>query len=133
MRITLLPDTAYGVASYTKGEVLLEQLKYIIGESAFEKGMLAYYNTWKFKHPNPIDFFRVMENTSGLELDWFKEYFVNTTHTIDYELESYKGKTITLKEDRQINDAIRYLYKKERWKRSAFLYTFGPNARRKTE
>ncbi|HQV66609.1 MAG TPA: M1 family metallopeptidase [Saprospiraceae bacterium] len=92
-----ITNTAYGVASYTKGEVLLEQLRYIIGESAFDKGMLAYYSTWKFKHPNPNDFFRVMEKTSGLELDWFKEYFVHTTHTIDYELESYKGKTITFK------------------------------------
>ena len=33
----------------------------------------------------------------GRNSDWSKEYFVNTTHTIDYELESYKGKTITLK------------------------------------
>lgn len=34
-----ITNTAYGVASYTKGEVLLEQLRYIIGESAFDKGI----------------------------------------------------------------------------------------------
>jgi hypothetical protein len=91
-----MTNTAYGVASYTKGEVLLEQLRYIIGEKAFDEGMLAYFNTWKFKHPNPNDFFRVMEKVSGLELDWFKEYFVHTTHTIDYALGEMKGKTLII-------------------------------------
>jgi hypothetical protein len=85
------------VASYTRGEVLLEQLRYIIGEAAFDKGMLLYFNTWKFKHPNTNDFFRVMEKASGLELDWFKEYFVHTTHTIDYALEEMSGKTLILR------------------------------------
>jgi hypothetical protein len=32
-----------------------------------------------------------MEKNSGLELDWFKEYFVNTTHTIDYGIKSVSG------------------------------------------
>ncbi|MBK9735253.1 MAG: M1 family metallopeptidase [Saprospiraceae bacterium] len=95
-------NTAYGVASYTKGEVLLEELRYIIGEHAFDKGMLRYYDTWKFKHPNTNDFFRIMEKTSGLELDWFKEYFVNTTHTIDYAIEDMKGKSLILRREGKI-------------------------------
>ncbi|HFC00357.1 MAG TPA: M1 family peptidase, partial [Phaeodactylibacter sp.] len=60
---------AYGVASYVKGAIFLHQLQYIIGQEAFDKGMLEYYNTWKFKHPNSNDFIRVMEKVSGLELD----------------------------------------------------------------
>lgn len=82
-------NSAYGVGSYTKGEVFLEQLRYIIGESAFDRTMLRYYNTWKFKHPNANDFVRCAEKESGLELDWFKEYFVNTTHTVDYDVEDF--------------------------------------------
>ena len=46
--------------------------------------MLHYFEEWKFKHPNANDFIRVMEKESGLELDWYREYWVNTTHTIDY-------------------------------------------------
>lgn len=90
-------NTAYGVASYTKGEVLLEQIRYIIGEQAFDRGMKLYYTTWKSKHPNANDFFRIMERTSGLELDWFKEYFVHTTHTIDYDIDDMKGKSLIIK------------------------------------
>ncbi len=80
-------NQAYGVGAYTKGSVFLEQIKYIIGEEDYDKGMLRYYHDWKFKHPNPNDFIRVMEKVSGLELDWFKEYFVYTTRTIDYSIE----------------------------------------------
>ncbi len=90
-------NTAYGVASYTKGEVFLEQLRYIIGTEAFDKGMLRYFDVWKFKHPNPNDFIRIMEKVSGLELDWFKEYFVHTTHTIDYSIDKVERNIITLR------------------------------------
>ena len=92
-----MTNAAYNVASYVKGAVFLEQLKYIIGETDFNKGMLLYYNTWKFKHPNPNDFIRIMEKVSGMELDWFKEYFVNTTQTIDYDLEELRGTELIIK------------------------------------
>ncbi|MCB0522711.1 MAG: M1 family metallopeptidase [Lewinellaceae bacterium] len=81
-------NSAYGVAAYTKGHVFLTQLEYILGKPAFDRAMLRYFNTWKFKHPNANDFIRVMEKESGLELDWFKEYFVYTTKTIDYAVAS---------------------------------------------
>ena len=84
-------NTAYGAGSYTKGSVFLKQLEYIIGQEAFDKTMLRYFNEWKFKHPNTNDFIRVAEKQSGLELDWFKEYFINSTHTIDYGIAEVNG------------------------------------------
>lgn len=83
-------NRAYSVASYVKGSIFLHQLGYVIGRKNLDKGMKIYYDTWKFKHPNPNDFIRVMEKISGLELDWYKEYFVNTTHTIDYAIKNVK-------------------------------------------
>ena len=79
-------NTAYGTAAYTKGGIFLRQLEYIIGEEAFASGMLRYFNTWKFKHPNPNDFIRIMEKESGMELDWYKEYWINSTHHPDYAI-----------------------------------------------
>ncbi len=88
---------AYGMASYVKGSVFLHQLESVIGKKAFDEGMLKYYDTWKFKHPNTNDFMRVMEKVSGLELDWYKEHWVNSINTIDYGIKSVedmgKGKT----------------------------------------
>ena len=77
---------AYGRAAYSKGATFLSQLGYVIGEENLKAGLLKYFDTWKFKHPNSNDFIRIMEKQSGLELDWYKEYFVNTTHQIDYAI-----------------------------------------------
>ena len=81
-------NTSYGTAAYSKGAVFLHQLEYVIGKEAFDQGMLDYFETWKFKHPNSNDFVRVMEKASDLELDWYREYFVNTTHQIDYGIDT---------------------------------------------
>ena len=79
---------AYSIASYSKGEMFLEQLGYIVGAEVRDKVLLEYYRLWRFKHPNPGDFVRVAEKVSGLQLDWFKEYWVSTTKTIDYGIDS---------------------------------------------
>ena len=79
---------AYSIDAYSKGEVFLEQLGYIIGAQARDKVLLDYYNAWKFKHPNPNDFIRIAENVSKIELDWYQMYWVNTTKTIDYAIDS---------------------------------------------
>jgi aminopeptidase N len=62
----------------------MEQLGYIVGADTRDKILHAYFNTWKFKHPNPNDFIRIAEKISGLELDWYKEYWIYSTKTIDY-------------------------------------------------
>ena len=79
-------NAAYSVGSYVNGSVFLQQLEYVIGKQNFDRGMLRYYNEWKFKHPNANDFIRIMEKEAGLELDWYREYMVNTTNTIDYSI-----------------------------------------------
>ena len=77
---------AYSNAAYSKGATFLGVLGYIVGDSVRDVIMMNYYNTWKFKHPNANDFIRVAEKTSGIQLQWFKEYWVNSTKTIDYGL-----------------------------------------------
>jgi hypothetical protein len=81
-------NRAYGTAAYAMGTVFLNQLKYIIGTDVFYKAMRSYYSTWKFKHPEPNDFIRVMEKQSGLQLNWYMNYWVNTTKRIDYAIKS---------------------------------------------
>ncbi len=81
-------NLAYNLGSYSKGCVFLHQLEYVIGKENLAAGLLRYFDTWKFKHPNPNDFIRVMEKQSGLELDWYKEDFVHTTNYVDYAVDS---------------------------------------------
>ena len=79
---------AYSSAAYNKGAVFMEQLGYIIGAPARDRVLLEYYRQWRFKHPNPNDFVRIAEKESGLQLDWYRMYWVNTTKTIDYGVDS---------------------------------------------
>lgn len=81
---------AYGQAAYSKGGVWYEQLSYIIGNENMDKFLLEYYKQWHFKHPNPNDFIRVAEEVSGLELQWYNQYWIGTTKTIDYGIGDIK-------------------------------------------
>lgn len=85
-------NMVYGSNSYSKGAVFLMQLGYIVGEPTLMRGMNRYYNEWMYKHPTPIDFKRIMEKESGLELDWYFEQFVETTNTIDYSISEVTAK-----------------------------------------
>ncbi|MGF2413029.1 M1 family metallopeptidase [Ferruginibacter sp.] len=79
---------AYSTAAYSKGEVFMEQLGYIIGATVRDKLLLEYYKQWRFKHPNSNDLIQVAEKMSGIKLDWYKEYFCSTTKTINYAIDS---------------------------------------------
>ncbi|MDH5380030.1 MAG: M1 family metallopeptidase [Cyclobacteriaceae bacterium] len=91
-----LTNAGYSSNAYSKGAVFLHQLSYIIGEENLMTGMRRYFNEWQFKHPTPNDLIRIMEKVSGLELDWYREHFINSINTIDYSIESItekEGKT----------------------------------------
>jgi len=78
---------AYGTASYSKGVVILDQLSHIVGQEAVDKSLKRYFNEWSYKHPTASDFKRIVEKESGIELDWYFEYFINSTKTIDYAID----------------------------------------------
>jgi hypothetical protein len=84
-------NAAYGAGTYTKGAVFVEQLAYIIGAENFQKGLKRLWEEWKFKHPTGIDVVRVMEKVSGLELDWYYDYFIASIKTIDYGVKQVEG------------------------------------------
>lgn len=89
-------NMAYSINAYSKGEVFLAQLGYVIGEENLAKTIKKYFDDFSFKHPRPIDIIRSAEKVTGLELDWYLTDFGQTTNTIDYGIKSVEGKNITL-------------------------------------
>jgi len=89
-------NTAFVIGSYTKGRMFLSQLNYIIGEKNVQKTIKKYFNDFKFKHPTPNDLKRTAEKVSGIQLDWYLNEWIETTHTIDYAIANVEDKTITL-------------------------------------
>lgn len=81
-------NLAYNTNAYYKGAIFLRQLGYIVGEKNIDKILLEYYKQWRYKHPNANDFVRVAEKVSSMQLQWYKEYMLNTIKTIDYGIDS---------------------------------------------
>jgi hypothetical protein len=74
----------YSISSYSKGDVFLAQLGYLIGQENLRKTMKRFYADFKFKHPTPNDIKRTAERVSGAHLDWYLTDWTQTTNTIDY-------------------------------------------------
>lgn len=89
-------NTAYGIASYSKGNIFLSQLEYVIGEENVAKTLKKYFNDFAFKHPTPNDIKRTAEKVSGIHLDWYLNEWAQTTHTIDYGVKEVNNNQITL-------------------------------------
>jgi hypothetical protein len=93
-------NMAYGISAYSKGEVFLAQLGYVIGVENLMKTLKRFYNDYKFTHPTPNDFKRTAEKISGANLDWYLVDWAQTTNTIDYSIKSVteesNGSKITL-------------------------------------
>lgn len=77
-------NRSYSVSSYSKGELFLSQLIYLIGEDNLMKTLRRFYDEFKFKHPTPNDIKRTAERISGAHLDWYLTDWTQTTNTIDY-------------------------------------------------
>ncbi len=89
-------NRVYSITSYSKGDVFLAQLGYLIGKENVLKTLKKYYNEFKFKHPTPNDIKRTAERISGANLDWYLTDWTKTTNTIDYAIKSVADNVITL-------------------------------------
>ena len=72
----------FGANAYGKPTLALNILRdTIMGRELFDFALKEYSKTWMFKHPTPSDFFRIMENASGVDLDWFwRGWFFTNDH-----------------------------------------------------
>lgn len=80
-----------GMNSYRKPAVGLTILREtILGRELFDRAFKEYARTWKFKHPQPADFFRLMEDASGVDLSWFWRGWFFTTEHVDMAIENVR-------------------------------------------
>src|SRR5205807_3964320 len=60
----------------------------VLGNDTFQRALREYVRRWSFRHPQPADFFRTIENVSGRDLDWFWRAWVYTTARLDQAVDS---------------------------------------------
>jgi len=77
-----------GPNAYTKPAAALNILREVIlGRELFDFAFKEYSQRWMFKRPTPADFFRTMEEASGVDLDWFWHGWFYTTDHVDISLD----------------------------------------------
>lgn len=81
----------FGANFYLKPTVGLQMLRNsIVGKELFDQAFKEYCNRWKYKHPNPADLFRTLEDATAVDLDWFFKGWFFTTDNVDMELSDVK-------------------------------------------
>lgn len=79
----------FGNNAYGKPATALNILREtILGHELFDYAFKTYAQRWKFKHPQPADFFRTMEDASGVDLDWFWRGWFYSTEPCDIAIAS---------------------------------------------
>jgi hypothetical protein len=75
---------SYGVNSYSKPALILATLRNYLGEEMFGEIMRTYFERWKFKHPKSQDFFDIVNEVAGQDMNWFIEQAFYSNAHIDY-------------------------------------------------
>ncbi|WP_299708623.1 M1 family aminopeptidase [uncultured Tenacibaculum sp.] len=98
----------FGPNAYTKPAAGLYMLRQtIMGPELFDFAFRTYSQRWMFKHPTPADFFRTMEDASGMDLDWFWRGWFYTTDYCDIGIKEVKPLFVTDKQSDRVKELIK--------------------------
>ncbi|MFZ6665373.1 M1 family metallopeptidase [Peijinzhouia sedimentorum] len=79
----------FGPNAYAKPATALNILREtIMGRELFDYAFKEYARRWAFKHPTPDDFFRTMEDASGVDLDWFWRGWFYSIDNVDIAIDN---------------------------------------------
>ncbi|MEX2963701.1 M1 family metallopeptidase [Microbulbifer sp. TYP-18] len=117
----------FGNNAYGKPATALNILREsVMGRALFDFAFREYAQRWKFKRPMPADFFRTMEDASGMDLDWFWRGWFYTTNNVDISLDQVRHYTVGTK-----NPDLEGPWKREQHKREPETVTAIENRVRK--
>lgn len=100
----------FGNNAYGKPATALNILREtIMGRELFDYAFKEYSRRWAFKHPSPADFYRTMEDASGVDLDWFWRGWFYDIEPVDISLDSVRAFTVKAAETIPVKmDTIRF-------------------------
>lgn len=78
----------YGADVYFKTAIVFDYLMAYVGEKKMDEAMQKYFKEWQFKHPQPGDLRKIMEEVSKRDLSWFFDDLINSTKKLDYKITS---------------------------------------------
>ena len=92
------PGTATFI-TYNKTALWLHTLERHLGWPVLQRVMSTYFDRWKFRHPQPDDFFAVVNEISGRDMKWFFDEAYRSSNVFDYGVQSFTSRSVRLKPD----------------------------------
>ncbi len=80
----------YWIGAYSMPAYLFEYLEQYLGQEEFDRVMKVYYDTWKFKHPQPRDVKKLLEAETQKDLSWLFEGLIGSTDHLDYKMKKVR-------------------------------------------
>ena len=97
----------YFANAYIKPAAALNILREtVMGREKFDYAFKTYAERWAFKHPTPADFFRTMEDASGVDLDWFWRGWFYSIDAVDISLDSIKWYKVDLEKNPERKEIV---------------------------
>jgi len=88
-------EVNYGTMVYMQTALIMDHLLAYLGEETMDRCLHAYFEEWKFKHPQPGDMRKVFERESGKNLGWVFGELIGTGHKIDPQVLKLRGGSLT--------------------------------------
>ena len=82
-------SASYRQNAYTKPSLMLNELKYLLGDSLYYLSIQDFYEKWKLKHVDEKKIIESVERVSGKELDWFFDSWLHDTRVMDYSIKKW--------------------------------------------
>ena len=54
--------------------------------------MSTYFERWQFRHPQPEDFFAVVNEVSGEDMTWFFDQVYRSSNVFDYGVQEFRAR-----------------------------------------
>jgi hypothetical protein len=105
----------FGANAYGKPATALNILREtVMGRELFDFAFKEYCRRWAFKHPEPADFFRTMEDASAVDLDWFWRGWFYDIDPVDVSMDTVRGFIVQKGQKLPVKMDTVYTYPKQR-------------------
>ena len=92
------PGTAT-FTTYNKTALWLHTLERHLGWPVLQRVMSTYFERWQFRHPQPADFFAVVNEVAGRDMRWFFDEAYRSSNVFDYGVQSFSSTKVQLPSD----------------------------------
>jgi hypothetical protein len=87
----------HSVTTYHKTVLWLHTLERMLGWDTLQRILSTFFSQWSFRHPQPLDFFAVVNEVSGQDLTWFFDQVYRSSSVFDYGVDTFSSEPVSVR------------------------------------